>query len=91
MGLLDCAHSFYLAGHEKPHYWIYFVFRRDGNNVIGVVETTGDYVLVPDKAVDEYEQLIGLNVYEISKEQFKSLYKALSEESVNQTATNVKV
>lgn len=82
---------FYLVGRKKQHYWIYFIFRRNGNNVIGVVETTGDYVLVPDKAVDEYEQLIGFNVYEISKEQFKSLYKALSEESVNQTATNVKI
>ena len=82
---------FYLVGRKKQHYWIYFIFRRNGNNVIGVVETTGDYVLVPDKAVDEYEQLIGFNVYEISKEQFKSLYNALSEESVNQTATNVKI
>lgn len=73
----------WLAGREQPHYWIYFLFRRNGNNVIGVVETTGDYVPVPDKAVDEYEQLIGFNVYEIDEERFKSLYKALSEKSVN--------
>ena len=71
---------FYLAGREEPHYWAFFVFRRDGNNSIGVFKTDGRLVTFPDSTVENYAQLTGLSVFEISEGYYKAMRKAILNE-----------
>lgn len=72
---------FYLAGREEPHYWAYFVFRRNGNNTMGVFITDGDFVTFPENAVEDYAQLTGLSIFEIGEGYYKAMRKAILKEN----------
>lgn len=69
---------FYLAGREKQHYWIYFVFRRDGNNTMGVVKTTTKYFALPPDL--KFNTVSGLYTHEISREYYGLLCNTIDKE-----------
>lgn len=73
----------WLAGREESHYWIYFVFRRDGNNTMGVVKTTTKYFALPPDL--KFNTVSGLYTQEISHEYYEAMYKAINIEKEKQT------
>ena len=79
---------FYLAGREKPHYWAFFVFRRDGNNSIGVFKTDERLVTFPDSTVENYAQMTGLSVFEISEGYYEAMRKAILNEKQKDNDTD---
>ena len=61
----------WLTRRAECHYWMYFIFRRDGKNSFGIIKTTDKHFVLPTSV--KINTANGIYSQEISREYYELL------------------